>query len=134
MEAGSFIDEGGKDFWGVQVFRSAITEYVAASDRYDGLLHLQVHRPKVTQARQARATALGLDASESDVEHGVGSPLGADPSHRYRAFGDVRAKRLRRPYRVIPRGLNTARIVAANNTSRASPACSAGDADRTAPR
>jgi hypothetical protein len=37
VEVGSFIDEGGNNFWGVQVFRKDGKEYVAASDRDFGL-------------------------------------------------------------------------------------------------
>jgi hypothetical protein len=36
-EAGHFIDVGGNNFWGVQVFQSGGQEYVAASDRDFGL-------------------------------------------------------------------------------------------------
>lgn len=37
VEVGSFIDEGGSNFWGVQVFKNKGKEYVAASDRDFGL-------------------------------------------------------------------------------------------------
>jgi hypothetical protein len=37
VEVGSFIDQGGNDFWGVQVFPHAGQEYVAASDMDFGL-------------------------------------------------------------------------------------------------
>ena len=37
QEVGHFIDVGGNNFWGVQVFQSAGQEYVAASDRDSGL-------------------------------------------------------------------------------------------------
>jgi len=37
VEKGHFIDEGGNNFWGVQVFQHAGKEYVAASDRDYGL-------------------------------------------------------------------------------------------------
>jgi hypothetical protein len=37
VEVGAFIDEGGNNFWGVQVFQSGGQEYVAASDRDHGL-------------------------------------------------------------------------------------------------
>lgn len=37
VETGHFIDEGGNNFWGVQVFQSQGKEYVAASDRDFGL-------------------------------------------------------------------------------------------------
>jgi len=36
-EVGHFIDEGGNNFWGVQVFQKGGKEYVAASDRDYGL-------------------------------------------------------------------------------------------------
>jgi hypothetical protein len=36
-EVGHFIDEGGNNLWGVQVFEHAGQEYVAASDRDFGL-------------------------------------------------------------------------------------------------
>ncbi len=36
-EVGHFIDEGGNNFWGAQVFENQGTEYVAASDRDFGL-------------------------------------------------------------------------------------------------
>jgi hypothetical protein len=36
-EVGAFIDEGGSDFWGVEVFNRRGREYVAASDRDFGL-------------------------------------------------------------------------------------------------
>ncbi len=36
-EVGAFIDEGGNNFWGVQVFQHGGVEYVAASDRDYGL-------------------------------------------------------------------------------------------------
>lgn len=37
VETGRFIDQGGNNFWGVQVFESNGIEYVAASDRDSGL-------------------------------------------------------------------------------------------------
>ena len=37
VEVGSFIDQGGNNFWGVQVFERNGVEYVAASDRDFGL-------------------------------------------------------------------------------------------------
>ena len=37
VERGHFIDEGGNNFWGVQVFERDGIEYVAASDRDFGL-------------------------------------------------------------------------------------------------
>ena len=37
VEVGSFIDDGGNNFWGVQVFEGRGQEYVAASDRDFGL-------------------------------------------------------------------------------------------------
>ncbi|MDO8484058.1 MAG: hypothetical protein Q7S35_03855 [Candidatus Limnocylindrales bacterium] len=37
VEVGHFIDDGGNNFWGVQVFQSGGQEYVAASDRDFGL-------------------------------------------------------------------------------------------------
>jgi Uncharacterized conserved protein len=37
QEVGRFIDQGGNNFWGVQVFESGGVEYVAASDRDFGL-------------------------------------------------------------------------------------------------
>jgi hypothetical protein len=37
VEVGSFIDQGGNDFWGVQVFSHENEEYVAASDMDHGL-------------------------------------------------------------------------------------------------
>jgi hypothetical protein len=37
VEVGSFIDQGGNDFWGVQVFSHQGEEYVAASDMDHGL-------------------------------------------------------------------------------------------------
>ncbi|MDP9407456.1 MAG: hypothetical protein M3P95_06220 [Actinomycetota bacterium] len=37
QEVGAFIDEGGNNFWGVEVFSSGGEEYVAASDRDHGL-------------------------------------------------------------------------------------------------
>ena len=37
QEVGRFIDEGGSNFWGVQVFEQGGKEYVAASDRDFGL-------------------------------------------------------------------------------------------------
>ena len=36
-EVGRFIDEGGSNFWGVEVFQSGGKEYIAASDRDYGL-------------------------------------------------------------------------------------------------
>ena len=36
-EVGHFIDKGGNNFWGVQIFQSGGKEYVAASDRDHGL-------------------------------------------------------------------------------------------------
>ncbi|MEJ7704412.1 MAG: hypothetical protein WKF47_12405 [Geodermatophilaceae bacterium] len=44
VEVGSFIDRGGNNFWGVQVFNSDNTEYVAASDMRLRPVHLQIHR------------------------------------------------------------------------------------------
>jgi len=37
VEVGHFIDKGGNNFWGVQVFQQGGQEYVAASDRDFGL-------------------------------------------------------------------------------------------------
>jgi hypothetical protein len=37
VEVGHYIDEGGNNFWGVEVFQSGGKEYVAASDRDHGL-------------------------------------------------------------------------------------------------
>jgi hypothetical protein len=37
VETGHFIDEGGNNLWGVQVFEEGGHEYVAASDRDYGL-------------------------------------------------------------------------------------------------
>ena len=37
VETGRFIDQGGSNFWGVQVFENNGIEYVAASDRDYGL-------------------------------------------------------------------------------------------------
>ncbi len=37
VEKGHFVDQGGNNFWGVQVFERGGTEYVAASDRDYGL-------------------------------------------------------------------------------------------------
>jgi len=37
VEVGHFIDQGGNNFWGVQVFQQGGQEYVAASDRDLGL-------------------------------------------------------------------------------------------------
>ena len=37
VEMGHYIDTGGNNFWGVQVFQSGGQEYVAASDRDFGL-------------------------------------------------------------------------------------------------
>ncbi|MBA3423889.1 MAG: hypothetical protein H0U04_04960 [Rubrobacter sp.] len=37
VEVGRFIDQGGSNFWGVQVFKQGGQEYVAASDRDFGL-------------------------------------------------------------------------------------------------
>ncbi len=41
-EVGHFIDQGGNNFWGVEVFEHAGEEYVAASDRDYGLYVFQV--------------------------------------------------------------------------------------------
>ncbi len=41
VEVGAFIDEGGNNFWGVQVFEREGVEYVAASDRDYGLYIFQ---------------------------------------------------------------------------------------------
>ncbi len=41
VEAGAFIDEGGNNLWGVQVFERDGVEYVAASDRDFGLYIFQ---------------------------------------------------------------------------------------------
>ncbi len=41
VEVGAFIDEGGSNFWGVEVFKDRGKEYVAASDRDFGLYILQ---------------------------------------------------------------------------------------------
>lgn len=40
-EVGRFIDQGGSNFWGVEVFQSGGKEYVAASDRDHGLYIFQ---------------------------------------------------------------------------------------------
>jgi len=37
VEVGKFIDQGGYNFWGVQVFQHQGQEYVAASDMAYGL-------------------------------------------------------------------------------------------------
>ena len=37
VEKGHYIDDGGNNFWGVQVFQDQGQEYVAASDRDNGL-------------------------------------------------------------------------------------------------
>ena len=37
VEKGHFIDQGGSNFWGVEVFEDGGQEYVAASDRDHGL-------------------------------------------------------------------------------------------------
>jgi hypothetical protein len=37
VEKGRYVDAGGNNFWGVQVFNDANQEYVAASDRDSGL-------------------------------------------------------------------------------------------------
>ena len=37
VEVGSFIQEGGSNFWGIEVFESGGKEYIAASDRDRGL-------------------------------------------------------------------------------------------------
>ncbi len=44
-EVGAFIDEGGNNFWGVEVFESGGKEYIAASDRDFGLYILE-YRPQ----------------------------------------------------------------------------------------
>jgi len=41
VEKGRFIDTGGSNFWGVEVFNRGTTEYVAASDRDFGLYILK---------------------------------------------------------------------------------------------
>ena len=41
VEVGSFIDEGGNNFWGVEVFTDGGEEYVATSDRDHGLYIFQ---------------------------------------------------------------------------------------------
>lgn len=41
VEVGNYIDAGGNNFWGVQVFESGGEEYVAASDRDSGLYIFQ---------------------------------------------------------------------------------------------
>ncbi len=41
VEVGRFIDRGGNNFWGVEVFNIGGTEYVAASDRDHGLYIFQ---------------------------------------------------------------------------------------------
>ena len=41
VEVGSFIDQGGSNFWGVQVFNRDGVEYLAASDRDHGLYILR---------------------------------------------------------------------------------------------
>jgi hypothetical protein len=40
-EVGHYIDVGGNNFWGVQVFQSGGQEFVAASDRDFGLYIFQ---------------------------------------------------------------------------------------------
>jgi hypothetical protein len=40
-EVGHFIDEGGSNLWGVEVFQSGGQEYVAVSDRDYGLYILK---------------------------------------------------------------------------------------------
>ena len=45
VEVGKFIDQGGNNFWGVQAFMHAGTEYVAASDRDHGLYIFKVTTP-----------------------------------------------------------------------------------------
>ncbi len=41
VEKGAFIDEGGNNFWGVEVFEQVGQEYVALSDRDFGLYILK---------------------------------------------------------------------------------------------
>jgi hypothetical protein len=43
VEKGHYIAEGGNNFWGVQVFEKGGQEYVAASDRDNGLWIFQYH-------------------------------------------------------------------------------------------
>jgi len=43
VETGHYIDQGGNNFWGVQVFQRNGTEYVAASDRDFGLYIFRYH-------------------------------------------------------------------------------------------
>ncbi len=50
LETGRFIDEGGNDFWGVEVFQRGGDEYVAASDRNFGLYIFRY--PGVTRPRR----------------------------------------------------------------------------------
>lgn len=45
VEVGSFVDPGGSNFWGVQVFEQGGKEYVAASDRDFGLYILKYTGP-----------------------------------------------------------------------------------------
>jgi hypothetical protein len=40
-EVGSFIDEGGNNFWGVEIYRHEGEKYVLASDRDFGLYVFQ---------------------------------------------------------------------------------------------
>ena len=41
VEVGSFIDQGGSNFWGVQVWQKDRKEYVLASDRDYGVYIFQ---------------------------------------------------------------------------------------------
>jgi hypothetical protein len=45
VEVGHYIDEGGNNFWGVQVFEHDGDEYVAASDRDKGLYIFRYNQP-----------------------------------------------------------------------------------------
>lgn len=46
-EVGHYIDVGGNNFWGVQVFQHDGREYVAASDRDSGLYIFPLHRKRL---------------------------------------------------------------------------------------
>jgi hypothetical protein len=44
-EVGAFIDEGGNNFWGVEVFEQGGQEYAALSDRDFGLYVVKLSKP-----------------------------------------------------------------------------------------
>lgn len=78
-EVGRFIDQGGNDIWGVQVFTRGGTEYVAASDRDFGLYIFRYtgeegqHGPTGEKAQPTGQAAAPTDDQRKDDRSKAGT-------------------------------------------------------------